>query len=223
MNSSGNFQLTSFFRFRYVAFVILVINHLVGVTGLNIPAWRLYFEELSALNLVLSFLLVMFFCQPLNRNLGLFCLISFMVGMTAEIVGVNTGYPFGVYHYTKTLGPLIAGVPVIIGLNWVLLSYVTAVVAGNFFKSSWQTAIVASLLMVGIDLLLEGFAIRHNFWVWANPTPPLQNYLSWFLVSFIIQMVFQRTIPYSKNSNAIPYILVLLLFLVTDLFFSLRY
>ena len=40
-----------------------------------------------------------------------------------ESIGVATGYPFGQYHYTGTLGPAVLGVPVLVPLAWVMMAY----------------------------------------------------------------------------------------------------
>ncbi len=207
----------NFPHFASVALVVMVISHLIGIVGLNSNRYNELFESIASINLLLSFILVIVFHTPVNRNLFLFCIFSFILGMGAEITGVNTGYPFGLYHYTPSFGRRVAGVPYIIGINWILLSYVAGVVVNGRLIGEWQKIAGASFLMVAIDLLLEGFATRHHLWTWQADAPPFQNYVSWFIISAIIQVAFRRLIPFSVNPNAAAYLIILLLFLFADL------
>ena len=216
-------QPVSLSAFAPAAIIVLVVNHVIGVAGLNNPAGHEVFERLSNINLLLGFFLVLLFHTPVNRNLFWFCVFSFTVGMMAEIAGVNTGYPFGSYSYTPTFGRQVYGVPVIIGINWILLSYVTGVAVNNVLHGGWQKILAASALMVAIDLLLERFAIRHHFWIWRDKVPPVQNYISWFIISIVIQFAFRKLIPASINRNAIAYLVILFVFLITDSLLSLFY
>ena len=199
------------------AMLIMAITHAIGIIGLNSHKYHVLFENIASINLVLSFLLVITFHKPVNRNLFLFYALSFSIGMLAEVCGVNTGYPFGLYYYTSTFGWQVYGVPFIIGINWILLSYIAGVASNMLLWAEWQKTLAASVLMVVIDLLLENFATRHHFWVWHDKIPPLQNYISWFVISLLIQFGFRRLLPASVNWNAIAYLVILFLFLISDL------
>lgn len=216
MSLLGKFPFTSLSRFALAAVAVILINHVMGLIGLNVVAYKHLFENLSAVNLLLSFILVIVFQKPLNGNFILFCAAAFAVGMAAEICGVNTGQPFGIYDYTSALGPQLFSVPLIIGLNWILLSYVCTVVVKEYIPGKWPKMVAAALLMVTIDLLLEGFAIRHHLWVWQNALPPVQNFVAWFFVALLIQLAAGKWIPKAHNILAGPYLLILFLFLIAD-------
>lgn len=217
MNLSHRFRHTVFAWLPFLGICFLVINHAIGVMGLNSEIHKQDFENISWLNLLLSFILVFVFQRPLHNRLLLFAVLAFCIGMIAEMLGVNTTFPFGSYYYTEKFGPQILGVPVIIGINWVLLSYCCGNVTDRYIHSKWLKVLSASALMLALDLLLEPFAIRHSFWVWENGVPPLQNYISWFVVSLPIQYSFQYFLTGSRNSISLPYIIILALFLVADL------
>mgnify|MGYP003693687693 CR=1 FL=1 len=55
--------------------------------------------------------------------------ISVGIGFVAEVVGVRSGIPFGSYRYADSLGPRLAGVPIIVGLAWAMMAWPAAVVA----------------------------------------------------------------------------------------------
>ena len=195
---------------------IIAINHLIGVAGLNLPASSAIFQSVSWVNLLLSLILVTAFHKPVNLKFAAFCSIAFLVGMGAEITGVNTGKPFGIYYYTPLFGWQIAGVPIIIGLNWVLLGYVCASTVGLLIQPGWKSILAASFLMVVVDVMLEPFAIRHTFWVWQNVWPGLENYGAWFVVALPIQMAYNLLIKKTDNMVGVAYLLILMLFLVAD-------
>ena len=220
MSSFDNIESKALQHHLRVAFVIIAVNHCIGLLGLNSTFYHALFEKISFLNLLLSFILVMIFHRPFDLRLFIFCVFAFMVGMAAEIAGVNTAYIFGSYHYTPPFGWQVMGVPLIIGINWILLSYVCGVVVAGLFQRVLLRIISAGILMVWIDLLLERFAIRHHFWVWESSVPPLSNYVSWFCISIIIQIGYIALIPYSRNPLAPYYLAILLLFLSGDMLIS---
>lgn len=106
-----------------------------------------------------------------------------------ELIGSRTGYPFGRYEYTNELGLLVAGVPVAISVAW----YCTVVnawriaerlVGGNRRSGVLARALLGGLLALGLDVALEPVAgFVEGYWVWQSGSVPLQNYLSWFLLS----------------------------------------
>jgi putative membrane protein len=200
-----------------IAIAFLAANHLIGAVGLSTQQ-RTVFENVSWLNLLLSLVVVIAFQKPLGKNMLLFVTVAFTVGMLVEISGVNTGLPFGAYYYTPKFGTQVLGVPLIIGFNWVLLSYCCGILVQLYFSNNVMKIVAASMAMLAIDLLLEPFAIRYTFWVWKEGTPPMQNFLSWFVVSLPIQWVFCKQMAGSSNRISSAYLLILVAFLLTDLF-----
>lgn len=220
MNSLDKSRRASLRHVKFGAILVIAVLHLVGLFGLNSIGYHTHFEKVASLNLLFSFILIMTFHRPIDGRFFAFCAFAFITGMAAEIAGVNTGWVFGSYYYTSSFGWQIVGVPVIIGVNWILLSYATAVVAYSYFQIVLIRIVSAASFMVLIDLLLERFAIRHHFWVWTSSSPPLYNYISWFIVSIIIQIVAVNLIPDKRNVLARHYLVILLLFLSADLLIS---
>ncbi len=198
-----------------MAITMLAINHVVGVIGLNTPLTQIIFEKAAAFNLVFSLVLVLAFESLLKRSFIYTCTVVFFIGMAVEIAGINTGFPFGIYHYTANLGPGPYGVPVIIGLNWILLSYTCITITEPVIKIKPLRIVAGAILMVLLDLMLEGFAIRHHLWVWGGASPPLSNYISWFVVSVFLMVLWQLT-ERKFNVVAAFYVLILVLFLTAD-------
>jgi uncharacterized membrane protein len=220
MNSSDKFKNKPWQGYFRTAIMVISITHFIGILGLNSASYHSIFEKIASLNMFLSFILVMSFHRPFDSRFLIFCGCAFIAGMTSEVIGVRTGYIFGSYYYTQAFGCQVMGVPLSIGINWLLLSYSNAVLVAGYFRKFTSRVITAAALMVLIDLLLEPFAIKHHFWVWNSSTPPLQNYISWFLVSIIIQIAYIKLIPDTLNKSAGYYLLILLLFLSMDFLLS---
>jgi putative membrane protein len=203
----------------FIAMLFLAANHAIGVVGLNTQQ-RLLFENVSWINLLLSLLVLLAFQKPLGKNTLTFSAFAFALGMLVEVLGVNTGFPFGTYYYTQKFGTQVFGVPLIIGLNWVLLSYCCGLLVQPYFNNDLLKIVAASALMLALDLLLEPFAIQHTFWVWKDVTPPIENFLSWFVVSLPIQWVFRKQMAGSSNKISTAYLFILVSFLIADLLAS---
>ncbi len=136
------------------------------------------------------------------------------LGWIAEVVGTNTGLIFGSYTYGASLGPKLWGTPLSMVVNWMLSVYLAAMVVMRYVKNTWLLAVLASLLLVLYDYILEPVAIRLDMWGWAGGTPPVQNYMAWFTLSFIFVLILRGYVKGSRNP------LVLFLLVCQFLFFG---
>jgi uncharacterized membrane protein len=115
-----------------------------------------------------------------------------------EYIGVNTGYPFGRYAYTAKLGLRLAGVPVAIAFAWYGSLFNAWRIASSLNRSGPERsplaiALFAGVLTVGLDVALEPMAgFIEGYWRWSGDTVPLQNYVSWFLLSSTAVYVLER-------------------------------
>jgi uncharacterized membrane protein len=181
------------------AVVILIIVYTMGVIGLNSP-WRDGFLVLTPLNLVLTFFTLMYFHRDWNLPFLMWSVFVFAGGYLIELYGVQTGHFFGIYHYKASLGPKVFGVPPVIGLNWLILSYSIGHLVYNTQLHPLLRIVTASLIMVLLDLFIEPVAMDLHFWDWEGGVVPLKNYLGWFSVSVVIfaaygQIKFRRENP----------------------------
>lgn len=78
-------------------------------------------------------------------------LIVYLIGMIVELIGVNTGLLFGTYQYGENLGIKVFGVPFLIGINWGVITFLTANIANRFIKNKWLVILCGSILMVALD------------------------------------------------------------------------
>jgi len=169
---------------------IIWLFHVSGLIGIALGYDR-WFIEKTPLNLTVS-LLVFALLYPLKevKSVLVFFLVA-LIGMAAEWMGVQWGWFFGEYSYGENFGPKFQGVPYLIGLYWALLTLATAAMAQKWVTQPWLQWGIAAVLMVGLDLLLEQWAPVFDFWTFV-PKPPLANYLSWFILGYLLQILWSK-------------------------------
>jgi len=192
---------------------IIIVIHLAGAIGLASPLYN-YFQLLTPINLILSASLLVLTSKAKSLRLYLFIVSVFAIGYLAEWIGVHYEWLFGTYSYGQTLGWKIAGVPLIIGINWFIIIYSIGNIM-NMFEISMPTKIVfGSGLAVLLDIFIEPVAINFDFWSWENISPPLQNYIGWFIVSAIMLLIYFSITERENNRTAIAFYFVQLAFFV---------
>lgn len=198
----------NFQKGELVAVVIIILFHLVGLTGLLIPSLRPQFLQLVPYHLLLMLAVIIFSHQNAHKRFLLFIGCTFIGGYGVEWVGVNTHLLFGHYQYGKTLGLQLDNVPLIIGVNWFLLIYSTGVLLQRSrLKSMFLRVIAGALLLVLLDMLIEPVAIRLDYWHWTNNIIPLSNYICWFFVSAFMLVLFER-LRFKQQGMVAPVLLI---------------
>ena len=165
---------------QWILLAIIVIFHTVGFFGLQ-SANRAFFLSLSPLNLVLSFTCLLLSYSRLTYRLLLAILVVGIAGFLAEFIGVHTHLLFGNYHYGNNLGYKLAGIPLLIAVNWVMLSLSAIAVVVSLKTSLLVKALLSATLMTLLDFFIEPVAISSDFWLWANGIIPIYNYVCWWL------------------------------------------
>lgn len=202
------------------AFFLLFYS--VGVAGLIFPATRDLFRDLITPALLLSFGALLAYQPSLrSRRVLLFFLFVWTAGFLVEMAGVNTGRIFGSYQYGSGLGWKINGTPLMIGINWLLLTLFFADLVERTGLRGWESPFLAALGMIVYDLLLEQAAPELDMWHWAHDTIPLQNYFSWFLLALIFQLLLKAfRIPVRNPLAPILLLCQFLFFLVLVILFK---
>ncbi len=137
--------------------------------------------------------LLIYFIYRRNRDsrLWIWLALAYCFTFAAEAVGVATGSIFGEYAYGATMWWQWLGVPFVIALNWCALTLATNDLAARVVDGPLPTALLASVVIALYDLAIEPVAISLDYWQWADNTIPLQNYLMWAVVAFIISLPLQ--------------------------------
>ena len=193
------------------ATVFLIITHAAGVIGLLSPA-RPLFQWFTPFHLLLTVSLLLYFHRDWRSSFWLFAGVVMLIGYWIEVLGVHTSLIFGSYAYDTTLGTKVLQVPLMIAVNWLLLTYLCGAVIHRLPFKIPVKILLAAILMVAVDYLIEPVAIRYDFWHWETFHPPLQNYVGWLLTALLVQGIFFAT-PFKKdNPLAFPLLIIQVIF-----------
>ena len=202
------------------ALALLAASYLAGIVGLLLPQTQQLFQQLTPFHLLLSAGLLLGYHPRWNRSFVLFCLLAFGVGWGIEVVGVHTGAVFGQYWYGKTFGIKLLEVPLLIGLNWLVLVYITGVICEPLKWPVFLKAALAAALMVGLDAMMEPLSATYDFWYWDNNEIPLQNFIAWFCTAYLLLLLFYKLPLARQNPLALPLYILQLIFFVSLLLFT---
>ena len=218
---------------KYSPLYLALLFHITGVLGILFTPYKDWFVYSTPIVLATMFILLANTQIKSTKAYVLFFLIAFVVGMSTEIVGVNTGLLFGDYQYGEVLGPKIYGVPFIIGLNWFVIVFCSGALCTqvveliqnnlnikmNGFVSSIFVVIGGATIATCFDFILEPVAVKLQFWSWENGQIPLLNYICWFTISAILlglKMYF-KAIKFNAFATSLL-IIQALFFLMLNLF-----
>jgi len=180
--------------------IFFVLFYMVGLTGLLLPFTFDVFIYLIPWSLLLNILCLALFHEGIKnfRTLLIFLIIC-VSSLAVEIAGVNTSRIFGAYTYGDGLGIKIFNTPIIIGLNWLFLTYTSASVLEKIKIPSSAKIFTGSVIMVVYDIVLEKAAPLLDMWRWDNGTAPLQNYLVWGLLAIIFHTLIKLSGINTRN------------------------
>ena len=161
------------------AFFLLagVVQYALGLT---------YVLSLTPIVIGLLTALTVWFWDAPAKNRVYLAITAIAIGMIVEIIGVNSGLIFGNYSYGPLLGLKIFGVPLLIGITWLLVTLSAWQIVSFSNLGKFAKIIVASGLVVMFDLVLEQFATAYSLWAWQDAVIPLKNYITWFVVGAVI-------------------------------------
>lgn len=136
------------------------------------------------------------------RRSVLFFLWASAIGAAAELIGTQTGFPFGPYSYTELLGAKIAGhVPWFIPPSWYAMALLSYDLARRVRRRTWEVVGLTALFMVLWDVALDpamtaGAHSGWTFWSYEGGGVyfgmPLVNWAGWLLTSAVIAWGFER-------------------------------
>jgi len=145
------------------------------------------------------------------------------IGFLSELIGTRIGLPFGHYYYQE-LRPQVAGVALFVSVAWGTYLFLSYLTASSMFEGVKAT-LMASFLMVILDLAMDPLMTSWKAWVWVTKTElswygvPLTNYAGWFLVSLVFILLYRYlsgkeefTHVRAVNLMPFPYLLEMLAF-----------
>lgn len=194
-----------------ISAIIMIVVYCKGTLGLLSTdiTEKKFFLNFTALNILATTFIVLSHHKKWNTNFIISCLCIMLFGFFIEVVGTKTGVIFGEYFYGKSLGIKMLDVPLIIGINWLLLIYVISgflSAVNNIFAFSS----LAAFIMTSLDYLIEPVAVKLDFWQWNNGIIPTQNYIAWFVISILLFYCTKKF--YGKINNTFSYVVLIIQF-----------
>ncbi len=200
-------------KYIFIAIGMLWLFHISGIIGISLGHQE-WFASRTALNLVVLFLILTFF-YPLNSlKSWLFFILFGGLGMLAEYLGVTFGLFFGEYAYGENFGPKILGVPILIGVNWAILTFISGAVANHLSDNIFLKSMLGTFMMLFLDLFMEKIAPIFDFWEFSGGYAPIDNYIAWGSISFIFHLIFHFAKLTGKPLISIHIYLVQLVFFI---------
>jgi putative membrane protein len=138
------------------------------------------------------------------RDIIVFFAICLVIGNIFENLGVRTGFPFGHYYFTESMGPKLFAVPVLLGLAYLGMAYLSWTLArlilGNVRSPVAGFAVVtlpvvAAFIMVAWDFSQDPvWSTILHLWVWQQGGAyfgvPMSNFLGWYLTVYVFYQLF---------------------------------
>lgn len=171
---------------------LIVVGFVVGTVGHLVPTTLPFMLRVTPAVLFImgGIVFVPLLLEERRAAFWLWCAGVYVTTFSLEAVGVAYGFVFGPYTYGATLGPALWGVPLVIGLNWLL------VILGSIgLVTRWVRRPLLYVPLVGavafvFDYVMEPVALALDYWQWQAPAVPVQNYVAWFLVASVVALIY---------------------------------
>jgi putative membrane protein len=179
----------------------IFIVHFFGIIGIasEFRDWFLYFTPFTLI--FSTFLLFINLYQISFKLISIFTII-YLLGFFVEVIGVKTGKIFGVYHYGEILGVKVLEVPLTIGMNWAALCFAAFIVVNKLPFNFISKISIAAFIPLSIDFFIEKVCEKLDFWYWEKDIVPFQNYLAWYIFSWIFIALFTVFLGETENKFA---------------------
>lgn len=106
-----------------------------------------------------------------------------------ETIGIVTGFPYGKFEYGNMLGPKIFElVPIFMPLSYIPLVIGATELSRKINAEKYQI-IIATLILIVFDIVIDPGATKLGFWVWENTQGyygvPYTNFFGWALSAIV--------------------------------------
>lgn len=169
---------------KYWQLLLLAFFYAVGVLGHSLANFLPLMKDLTPYTLLVTSAFVIYITKnDWNRKVIIWAVATFIFTYALEVAGVHTGLVFGRYTYGETLGFKVFEVPLIIGLNWVIIIYAVVSILTKATNNLFAFIFLAGTAVVAFDFVMEPVAVHLGYWRWEGDRIPFQNYLAWFIIA----------------------------------------
>ena len=175
----------------FISIFIIWLFNISGILGI-LSSYSSWFLGYTFLNLLIYLVLIIWNLEHFSKQFLIAFSIPFFIGFLTEYLGVNYGLLFGTYSYGDNLGIKFWGVPLMICVNWGLLTIITADLSRVIHKNIIVRSFIGGFLMMILDLIIEVSAPRFDYWEFENNNVPLKNYIAWFIIGTIAHYLYNQ-------------------------------
>ena len=145
---------------------------------------------------------------------SIFVSITFTYALIIEQIGSKTGWPFGEYEYSGSLGYQIYGVPLVVPFAWIMIAHPIFSAARKVTKN-W-VFLYGGFGMMAWDLFLDPQMVAAERWKWdfsgshvpLQPEIPLSNAFGWLLTGIGLMAILHKALRRDRRkitgSTSIP-------------------
>jgi len=153
-----------------------------------------------------------------RTGLGVLALVA-VVAVLLEALGLSTGFPYGEYSYSDTLGPTLLGVPFLVPLAWLMMAWPSWVLAALLCarvrpgRRAAARVLLAAYVFAAWDVVLDPQLVQAGYWRWAHPSPglpgidtvPLTNLAGWLLAGLLLMPLLDRLVSRTARPPGAPH------------------
>ena len=202
----------------FISIFIIWLFNISGILGI-LSSYSSCFLGYTFLNLLIYVVLITWNIEHIFKKFLVAFSIPFFIGFLTEYLGVNYGLLFGTYSYGDNLGFKIWGVPLMICVNWALLTFITADLSRIIHENIIVRSFLGGLLMMILDVIMEVSAPRFDYWQFENNTIPLKNYIAWFIIGSVAHFFYNQITLKTNMKLSIHIFVAITFFFFSFLFF----
>lgn len=140
--------------------------------------------------------------------------IALTFGFFIELLGVSTGWPFGIYEYDPSLGPQLISVPLVVPFAWAMITHPVLCVARRV-SGNW-VFLVGGFGLMAYDLFLDPQMVNAGRWKWEvtgshvpfTPEVPLSNAFGWLLSGMALIAILHLVLPRDRRKESASFVAV---------------
>ena len=139
------------------------------------------------------------------KYLLIYFFVTFTFALSIEELGIRTGWPFGSYHYSPSLGFQIFDVPLVVPFAWIMMTHPILLISRKI--STHWTFLIGGLGLMIWDLFVDPQMVAAGRWTWKiggprvpfEPAIPLSNAAGWFLGGMALIAFLHKLLPKERR------------------------
>ncbi|MBD3187047.1 carotenoid biosynthesis protein [Candidatus Bathyarchaeota archaeon] len=211
-------EMQVFTKIEKIILLNAIIFYTVGIIGHLVPLMLPFMIKVTPYTIIIwGAIITIPALDQGGKRMVIWAGITYLATFLIEALGVATGAIFGPYAYGSTLGFQVLEVPLVIGFNWMLIILGITLEIKRKIHNPIHAALITAILVTFLDAIIEPVAMHHDYWNWLVPGIPVQNFIAWFIISFLFSFSLAPWVRVDQVKTRLPgvYILIQFTFFLT--------